>query len=105
MRFSRLIVASRTPGLGKESSKIVVAGGGVWNDMVGSGNAISLENTRCSGVVLKLQCLQYGASSMGGLWWGLVVGQRVQDSKLVDPGNLGWRRMNIGCPLGGECGG
>lgn len=66
MRFSRLIVASRTPGLGKESSKIVVAGGGVWNDMVGSGNAISLENTRCSGVVLKLQCLQYGGIKYGG---------------------------------------
>lgn len=74
MRFSRLIVASRTPGLGKESSKIVVAGGGVWNDMVGSGNAISLENTRCSGVVLILQCLQYGGIKYGGgfggdSWW------------------------------------
>lgn len=77
MRFSRLIVASRTPGLGKESSKIVVAGGGVWNDMVASSNAISLEKYKVFWGSFEAAVLTVWRS-MGVLWWGLLVGQRVQ---------------------------
>jgi hypothetical protein len=43
MRFSRLIVARRTPGLGKDISKMVVFGGRVWNDMMGENNAMLLK--------------------------------------------------------------
>lgn len=56
MRFSRLIVASSTPGLGKDISKMVVFGGGDWNDMMGKNNALLLEEHTMSGV-LKLYCL------------------------------------------------
>jgi hypothetical protein len=72
-----LIVASRTPGLGKESSKMVVGGGGVWNVIMRREMQYSSRNTQCLGVEAVLPTV-WSIKSGGCFEWGLTVGRRAQ---------------------------